>query len=199
MRNKLFSLAIVAMLVMAAGCAKVPQAEIDSAQASLQEAQMAGAEIYQPEQMAALQDSFNKVMEQIEAEKSKFFASYGDVKDKLAAISQHAVQVQQSTIERKEMIKLEIQASLAEISTLLAENNALIEKAPKGKEGVAALEMIKTDMSVIESNVAETNALLETGDLIAAQGKANAAKEKAMGINTELKTVMEKAAKKGKR
>lgn len=73
MRNKLFSLAIVAMLVLAAGCAKVPQAEIDSAQASLQEAQMAGAEIYQPAQMAALQDSFNKVMEQVEAEKSKFF------------------------------------------------------------------------------------------------------------------------------
>jgi hypothetical protein len=199
MRNKLFSLAIVAMLVLAAGCAKVPQAEIDSTQASLQEAQMAGAELYQPEQMAALQDSFNKVMEQVEAEKSKFFASYGDVKDKLATISQNAVQVKQSTIERKEMLKQEIQTSLAEISALLAENNELIEKAPKGKEGVAALEMIKTDMSVIEGTVAETNSLLESGDLIAAQGKANAAKEKAMGINAEMKTVMEKAAKKGKR
>lgn len=199
MRNKLFSLAIVAMLVLAAGCAKVPQAEIDSAQASLQEAQMAGAEIYQPAQMAALQDSFNKVMEQVEAEKSKFFASYADVKDKLAVISQNALQVQQSTIERKEMIKQEIQASLAEISMLLAENNALIEQAPKGKEGVAALEMIKTDLSVIETSVAETNSLLETGDLVAAQGKASAAKEKALAINTELKTVMEKAARKGKR
>lgn len=199
MRNKLFSLAIVAMLVLAAGCAKVPQAEIDSAQASLQEAQMTGAEIYQPAQMAALQDSFNKVMEQVEAEKSKFFASYADVKDKLAVISQNALQVQQSTIERKEMIKQEIQASLAEISMLLAENNALIEQAPKGKEGVAALEMIKTDLSVIETSVAETNSLLETGDLVAAQGKASAAKEKALAINTELKTVMEKAARKGKR
>ena len=198
MRNKLFSLAIVAMLVLAAGCAKVPQAEIDSTQASLQEAQMAGAEIYQPEQMAALQDSFNKVMEQVEAEKSKFFASYGDVKDKLATISQNAVQVKQGAIERKEMIQQEIQASLAEITALLAENNALIAKAPKGKEGIAALEMIKTDMNVIETSVAETNALLETGDLVAAQGKANAAKEKAMAINTELKTVMEKAAKKGR-
>lgn len=195
----MFSLAIVAMLVLAAGCAKVPQAEIDSAQASLQEAQMTGAEIYQPAQMAALQDSFNKVMEQVEAEKSKFFASYADVKDKLAVISQNALQVQQSTIERKEMIKQEIQASLAEISMLLAENNALIEKAPKGKEGVAALEMIKTDLSVIETSVAETNSLLETGDLVAAQGKASAAKEKALAINTELKTVMEKAARKGKR
>lgn len=195
----MFSLAIVAMLVLVAGCAKVPQAEIDSTQASLQEAQMAGAEIYQPAQMAALQDSFNKVMEEIEAEKSKFFSSYGDVKDKLANISQNAVQLQQSSIERKEMIIQEIQASLDEIAMLLAENNALIAKAPKGKEGVAALEMIKTDQNFIETSVAETNLLLEAGDLIAAQGKANAAKEKALAINTELKTVMEKAARKGMR
>jgi len=76
---------------------------------------------------------------------------------------------------------------------LIDENTALLAKAPKGKEGKEAIEAIKLDLAGITASAGEVPALLASGDLLGAQTKINAAQQKATEINTELKTVLEKA------
>ena len=74
----------------------------------------------------------------------------------------------------------------------MAESNSMVEMAPKGKEGKAAVEAIKVDLATINATVMEVPSMVESGNLLGAQTKVNAAKQKATEINNELKTVLEK-------
>ena len=65
-------------------------------------------------------------------------------------------------------------------------------KAPRGKEGAAVLEQIKTEMATIEASVAEAQALYDKGSYMDASNKVKAANESATGINTELKDAIAK-------
>lgn len=190
-------MAIAAMVLVTTSCNKVPQVEIDAAKAAVDQAQMAGANVYLPDQYAQIQDSMKAVLEQVEVQKSKLFGRYGDIKAKLGRITVQAGQVKTNTEVRIQEVKQEIQTNLTEIATIVEENKALMAKAPKGKEGKAVLEMMTQEMAMIETTIQEANQLFAQNNLLAALEKSKAAKEKALGINTELKEVMEKV--KGKK
>ncbi len=196
MKKYLFGFALVLSGLIMSGCAKVPQAEVDGANAAIELARVAQADVYLSAEFAAVQDSMNAINAEIETQKSKMFASYGDVKLKLASVTASATELEGKTAVRKEAIKSEVNAAIAQLQTLAAENLALVESAPKGKEGKAAIEAIKGDLSVIDAAAAEIPALLESGDLLGAQSKANATLEKANAIKVELTTVVEKYNKK---
>jgi len=70
----------------------------------------------------------------------------------------------------------------------------LLAKAPRGKEGKEVLDAITSELAVLETTVGEVSAQLASGDLLGAQSKVNAAKEKAMSIKTELETAIAKKA-----
>lgn len=170
----------------------MPQAEIDAANAAIEQARAAGAEMYVPETFIALQDSLNGVMVNIEAANSKFIKNYSAAKEELAGVTQFAGEVKQQAETRKNELMVEIQNTIAEVSALIDTNRQLILEAPKGKEGTSALVAIKGEIDAIESSLNETSTLLENGDYLASLDKANAAKEKATSINTELSEVIAK-------
>lgn len=189
-------MAVIAGSLIFSSCAKVPQVEIDAAVAALEQAKVAQADVYLESEYLALQDSLNAVNTEIEAQKSKMFGSYGAAKEKLAVITTQGTELVTKVATRKEEIKAEVAQAQAEVTTLMEENMNLVSVAPKGKEGKEAIEAIKSDLAAISASAGEIPALVESGDLIAAQTKANAVKQKATEINTELKTVMEKYARK---
>ncbi|MDQ1770039.1 hypothetical protein GQR60_14040 [Labilibaculum sp. A4] len=75
------------------------------------------------------------------------------------------------------------------------QNKELATQAPKGKEGVAALEAIKGDISLIEASLIDVAGLVLQDQLIAALDKVKATKEKALEINIELNEVIAKYAR----
>ncbi|MGV8138713.1 MAG: hypothetical protein AB2L20_26210 [Mangrovibacterium sp.] len=194
-KSLMFVVMALSVAVLFSSCGKVPQAEIDAAFAALDSAKMAGADVYLAEDFAALQDSMKAITESVEAQKSKFFASYGDIKEKLATVNQLAVAAVAKTEARKEEVKQEIATLQSEVTTLQTQNNELVAKAPKGKEGKAALEAIKADIALIDTTMGEVGTQSAAGDLMGALDKAKAAKEKAVAINTELNDVIAKYTK----
>lgn len=193
MRKKIISgLIMLAVFITITSCNKIPQAEIDAVNLSITEAKDAGADMYLPQEFAALQDSMNSVTVQIEAKKSKWFAKYAVETEKLNKVKADAMSVKENTETRKEEIKAEIQTTISNLQTTLAENNELLKVAPKGKEGAAALEAIKEDLKVVEASLTETSTLVADGKLMKAQAKVTAANEKAMSINMELKEAIAK-------
>lgn len=186
----LATLGVVAIL--ATSCGEIPQEEMNQANAAISEARAAGAELYAPEAFVALQDSMNAVSEGIEAQSSKFFSNYSDSKEGLAAVTQLAGEVQLKAESKKEELKTQIQATIAEVKGLIEANNQLILDAPRGKEGTSALVAIQGELTTIETAISETGVLLEQGEYFASLDKATAAKEKATAINTELQTVISK-------
>jgi hypothetical protein len=194
MKNRLLTVIVLAgfTTLLFTGCSKVPQAEIDAANASIEQARASGADVYVPEDFMVLQDSLSNAMVIIESQKSKLIKNYSEAKEHLAGVTQFAGEVRQQAEARKEALKTEIQNTIAEAKKLVESDKQLILEAPRGKEGTTALMAIKGEIDAVESSLNETSAMLETGDLLAALDKANAAREKAASINTELSEVIAK-------
>jgi hypothetical protein len=153
---------------------------------------MAGADQYLPQEYTALVDSMNSLNVKFEAKKSKWFAKYTAETEKLAQVKAHAISVKENTEVRKQEITTEVKNTIAEVQITLNENKELLTKAPKGKEGAAALEAIKMDLTMAETSVGEAMELLTQGKLLEAQARVNAANEKALAINMELNNAIAK-------
>ncbi len=198
MKKLVFQISALAlMVVLATGCAKLPQAELDTAKAAVEAAKAVEANRYLAPEFNALQDSLNAANVEIETQKSKFFLTrdYKPVTEKLVKIAADADALKVKTDERKAQVRTEVQETLAVLATLITENKALLAKAPKGKEGKAALEAIQNDITVIEASVNEINTLVTNGDYLTAQDKVNASKAKAEAIKEELNAAIAKTKK----
>jgi hypothetical protein len=194
-RNVLLTLvAIVGIALIFTSCAKPPEVEIENAKAAVEAAKAAEADRYVPEEFRALQDSMNVAMTEIENQKSKFglFRSYKKVTVKLENVATMAKTVEESAGLKKEEVKNEAQQALAEANTLVAEVQELIAKAPRGKEGKAAIEEIQADLALVEASLAEVSTLINNGDYKTALDKVKAATDNANGLKAELETAIAK-------
>ena len=190
----MIAIAAMGVAVLFSSCQKAPEAEVAAATAAIQEVKDAGADLYVPEAYQGLVDSMKSANEKIEVAKAKWFPNYTKAKELLTYVSTTATDVKAKSEARKVELKAETEAMIGEVKTLIADNTALIAKAPRGKEGREALEAIKADLAVAETTVTEVEALLANGDLIGSNDKIKAAKEKATSIKAELE---EAIAKKG--
>jgi hypothetical protein len=193
MKIKLLSgIVIVGMALVFASCQKYPQVEVDAANAAVEAAKTAQANLYVASEFNALQDSLNTVLAAVEKAKSKLFKNYKKEVVKLTATTEMAKTVAANAVAKKEQMKQECTATLAEVATLMTANKEMLAKAPKGKEGKAALEAITADLTSIETQVGEVNTKFASDDIINALNQAKALKDKATSINTELTEVMAK-------
>ncbi|MEI7829864.1 MAG: hypothetical protein WCI31_08850, partial [Prolixibacteraceae bacterium] len=93
-----------------------------------------------------------------------------------------------------EALKAEVTAAVAELTTTIAGDKELLAKAPKGKEGKAAVEAIGQEIGVVETVLTEVSAgLTNNDDILTLSEKVKPAVEKAKAINTELTDVIAKA------
>jgi hypothetical protein len=181
------------MVAVLSSCGKKPQAEIDAANAAIEAAKTAEAAVYVPAEFAAVQDSLNTVMADITAQESKLFKKFGPAKEKLASILTLANKVAANAGTKKEEVKAEAANLLTSIKTVIEENVKLIPKLPRGKEGAAVIEQIKADVATVDASVVEAQGLFDKGSFMDALNKIKAAKEKADGLNTEVKEALTKA------
>ena len=196
MKNKvLMGLAAIAMVAFLSSCGKVPQTEIDATNAAIAAAQAAEANVYVPAEFTALQDSMNAINAAVEVQKSKLFKKFGPIKENLAKTLTLANTVAADAATKKDEVKKEAETLLNDIKAVNEENGKLITKAPRGKEGAAVIEQIKADMVTINTSVADAQALYDKGIYMDALNKIKAAKEKADGINAELKEAIAKVHK----
>ncbi len=194
MKNKiLMGLTAIAMVAILASCGKKPQVEIDATNAAIEAAKAAEANVYLPDEFAAVQDSMNAIMADIEGQEGKLFKKFGDAKEKLASASALANELASKVAAKKEEVKAEAETLLNDIKTVLAENSKLVPKLPRGKEGAAVIEQIKTDLSNVDAAVAEAQTAYDNGAFMDALNKIKAAKAKADGLNEEIKEALTKA------
>jgi len=194
MKNKvLIGLAVIAMVAVLSSCGKKPQAEIDAANAAIEAAKTAEAAVYVPAEFAAVQDSLNAVLANITAKESKLFKNFKGETAKLAVVVTLANTVAANAATKKEEVKAEAANLMTGIKTVIEENVKLIPKLPRGKEGAAVIEQIKADVATVDAAVVEAQGLFDKGSYMDALNKVKAAKEKADGLNAEVKEVLTKA------
>ena len=194
MKNKvLMGLAVISMVAVLSSCGKKPQAEIDAANAAIEAAKTAEAAVYVPAEFAAVQDSLNAVNADITAKESKLFKNFKGETAKLASVITLANKAAANAATKKEEVKAEAANLMTGIKTVIEENVKLIPKLPRGKEGAAVIEQIKADVATVDAAVVEAQGLFDKGSYMDALNKVKAAKEKADGLNAEVKEVLTKA------
>ena len=193
MKNKvLMGFAAIGLVAFLSSCGKVPQVQIDAVNAAIDSAAKVEAATYLPTEFAAVQDSMKAIMADVEVQKSKLFKKFGPAKMKLEALLVQTQGVAKNAVVKKEEVKKEVETTMTDIKTIVEENGKLFKKAPRGKEGAAVLEQIKTEMANIDAAVVEAQGSYDKGTYMDALNKIKAAKERATGINTELKDAIAK-------
>ena len=193
MKNKvLMGLAAIVMVAFLSSCGKVPQEKVDATNAAIAAAQTAEAAVYVPAEFAAVQDSMKAINAAIEVQNSKLFKKFGPIAIKLDETLAAANKVAADAAVKKEEVKKEVEGLMTGIKAVLEENTGLMKKAPRGKEGAAVLEQIKTETATIEASVVEAQGMYDKGAYMDALNKVKAANDRAVGINTELKEAIAK-------
>ena len=196
MKKGLLKFVALGVLVLTfTSCAKAPQAEIDAANAAIEQAKSAGADRYVPASFNAANDALKSGLAAVEEQNSKFalFRNYDAAKTTLASVSELAKKAEDETAARKEDLKTEVNQDLTDLNTLITQDKEMLAKAPKGKEGKAALEAIGQEISAVETVATEVTSGVENNeDILTLSEKVKPALEKAKSINTELSDVMAK-------
>ncbi|MEG2341192.1 MAG: hypothetical protein RSB69_10645 [Odoribacter sp.] len=198
MKNRLFLGFAVVMMIVATSCGKMPQEKMDATKVAVESAQAAQADIYMAPEFKALQDSLASVMQSIEAENSNFFKNFDAQSAQLDALKAQAESVAAAVPAKKEAVKQEAETVMASVKTAIDETKALLAKAPKGKEGKAALEQIGNELNVVTTTVGEVEASM-AGDVNFVQvlDRLNAAQKSVSDLNAELtEAIAKKAGKK---
>jgi hypothetical protein len=196
MRGKtvLTILGLFLTFALLSGCAKAPQQAVDTANAALQAAEQTQANLYVPDLFNAAKDSLNAAMAEINAQGSKFALTrnYDRAQQLLEAATKSANDAAGAVAAKKEEVKAEAQSLLTQAQAAVEETKKLLAKAPKGKEGKAALEQMQAELSGVEGAWTEANNALNSGDFIGARDKVKAALEKANSLNQELSDAISK-------
>ena len=178
--------------ILFSSCASYPQAEYDATVAVVNETKAAGADVYVPEAYKSLADSLQKAEIKLNQEKSKWFKTYKESKTYLLGVTSFAKDVKAKNEFRKAELVKENDGLVAELTQLLVTDNELLSKAPKGKGDAEVLVAIRTDISVIQTSLDEAKGQITASDLLGANSKLKAAKEKALTIKAELETAIAK-------
>jgi len=189
-----FGVCLIALLVLAVGCAKAPQEQVTTVRSVLDSVQVAEVEKYAPEQYKAAKDSLDAALTEIEKQNSKFALTrkYGKAEAQLQSSAALARAAAEQAVANKAKMKAEAEDMMAQMQAAIAEAKTLIEQAPRGKGEAAALESIKNDVAALEMTATEVTNAMAKEDFIGAREMARAGLEKIQGINQELKTAIEK-------
>ena len=181
-------LAALTLLALMVGCSKAPEAEYQSAQAAMDAAKTAEAEVYVPDSFGAAVDTMNAAMAAKQEQDSKFalFRSYGKSKAMYARAQALANEAATKAQAEKERVRLEVTDMMAQAKALLDSTDMALKKAPRGKGSKADIELIKTDLAAAVTTYDGAQADFNGGKYKAAKAKLEAMMQKCRMVMDEI-------------
>jgi hypothetical protein len=197
MRRSMWGFVVaVGMMVTLVACASAPKAEIDGAKAAVDQAVAAGAGEYAGDSLKAAQDASAALEAEVKAQEGKWFASYTKTNELAAAAKAAGEKAAADAVAGKAKAKDEATTAIANAKTVLAEAQALLDKAPKGKGTAADIEAMKTDLVNATTAITEAEGSLAGERFLDAKAKAESAGAAATTVKTAVEAAM---AAKGKK
>lgn len=197
MRKALLAVIAISLIVMA-GCSKPPEAEMAAAQSALNNAKAAEAEQYAPQAFRMLSDSLNAANAKKTEQDGKFalFRSYGESKAMFERVAAMSTDVVNQANAEKERVKAEVTTMMGEIKGMLDSAMVLLDKAPKGKDNKAELELIKNDLTNLGSEWTVAEGDFNGGKYLVARTKFESIKSRIASITAEICKAYEAKGKK---
>jgi len=200
-RNLAGAVVVLSTLVLGAGCAKRPDAEVGAAKSAVEQARSAGAAEYLAEPFKSVETGLQKAQEEVTAQDGRFalVRNYDAAKAALAKVKADAEKVRTDAVAAKEKAKREAEAARTDAQAALEGAKALLAKAPKGKGTKADLEAMGTDLKAAEAALADARTALDNQDYLGAKAKAESARDKAAAVSAQIQQAKAKTATAKKR
>jgi hypothetical protein len=197
MRKVLLAVIAISLIVMA-GCSKPPEAEMAAANSAINNAKAAEAEQYAPQAFRMLSDSLNAANAKKTEQDGKFalFRSYGESKALFEKVATMSTDVIAQANAEKERVKQEVAGMMTEIKGMLDSAMVLLDKAPKGKDNKAELELIKNDLTNLGSEYTVAEGDFNGGKYLVARTKFESIKSRIANITAEICKAYEAKGKK---
>jgi len=189
-------LAALTLLAVMVGCSKAPEAEMQNANAAMEAAKTAEAEIYAGDLFRAAQDTLNAAMAVRQEQDSKFalFRSYGKAKEGFVAAEQMFNNAATEAAAEKERVRVQVEQMMVEVKALVDTTVMALQKAPRGKGSKADIELIKTDLAAVQAQLTEAETDFAAGKFMAVKSKLEAISLKARAIIDEIAVASGKKA-----
>jgi hypothetical protein len=182
---------------VAAGCAEVPQADIDAAKASVEQATTAGAAEYAEESYRMVQEAQTALDAELAAQADKFALtrSYSKATELASALKAASEKAAQDAVAGREAAKGEAMTLIADAKAALTQAQETLAKAPKGKGTAQDLAALKADLDTAATSITEAETAFATDAFREAKTKAEAAKAACASVVAAVEQAM--AARKG--
>jgi len=183
---------VLALAVLAVGCAKPPQQEIDGAKAALAAAEQAEAPKYAPDAWDKAQQAMNAVNAELEAQAAKFalFRSYTKTKQLIVDANTAAGEAQAAGVAGKEKAKNEAQAAIDAVKAALQGAQTAMTDLEncrrKPKDLKKDLELMKGNLDGYASQIPEIEGAFGREDFFGAKAQAESLKGQIDAMTTEL-------------
>ena len=200
MRKNLFiGVMLLVVAVIAVGCAKPPQQEIDAAKAALKAAEDAAAPMYAGPDWDKANQAMSAVNAELEAQQAKFalFRSYTKAKQLIADAQNAANAAKQAAIAGKEKAKNEAEAAITAVKGAVEQAKTLVAdidkcRRPKPKDFKKDWELKKGQVDGFAAPVADLDAKLAKEDFLGATAQADTLKAQVDAWVTEITEVKTK-------
>lgn len=195
MRKMMFLFGIALLLVSVNGCAKPPQADIDSAKASIDAARSAEAGTYAPNSLRSAEDAQAQLDAELKAQEDKFslFRSYKHAQELAANVKSAGDKAVADAKAGKEQKKNEAETAISEAKTQLEEAKTDLASAPTGKGTQADIAALKADLDGVATAIADAEGSFNGEKYVDAKAKAEGAKQTIQNVKSAIEQA--KAAK----
>ena len=184
-RLYLFTLSII-IVVIFAGCGKLPDAQLEQATAALQAAEAAGAPQYAPDAWSLAKQAADKMNAELDSQKKKLglLRSSGKLRTLAEQAARLAEQARTVAEAKKTQLRGEVTAMIAEINTSLeaARNQLARLRRTKGLDVASA----RSSLNAAGKQLEQARADLAAGALDRAMASAAQARE---GITKVFKAI----------
>lgn len=183
---------VLALAVLAVGCAKPPQQELDGAKAAMTSAEQAEAAKYAPDAWDKAQQAMNAVNAELEAQNAKFalFRSYTKTKQLIVDATNAANEAQAAGVAGKEQAMNEAQAAIDAVKGALEGAQAALSDLEncrrKPKDLRKDLELMKGNLDGYASQLPEIEGAFAREDYFGAKAQAESLKGQVDAMTTEL-------------
>jgi hypothetical protein len=173
-------LLIAGALVLAIGCAKPPQTEIDAAKAALGAAQSAEASVYAADAFAAAKSAVDKLDSEVavQAKKGALSRKYDTAKTLAVTAKKAAEDAATAATTGKEQLKNQLAQKLPELADAIPAAQTLVKNALKVRGIKLDSKALNAELEAIKTLIADAKTSYDAGKYADADSKAAEAKQR---------------------
>jgi hypothetical protein len=155
-----------------AACAEPPNKEMDQAQGAIDAARAAGAERYAATEYAAATTALKSANDAVVAGDYRLALNYA------LESHQHAENAARETANMKAQVRADVERSMAEIATLLAQANTRTAAAQRARVPARLLRQPTEDIAVANADVQKAGEAIKADDYLGARSALEGVKER---------------------